>query len=313
MLRLPLARATIALAGVPAIAQLQPTSTAHLEPKFPDKPTILRSIDAYESAARQAQAAQASNESVAKIYRRLGTLYEAVDLYLKAEDALNHAVALLRAGPQDQLAEVLGLLATLHSTTNAMRKAVSENLEALKIRESIADPVGIAESQNDLAATYVRYGRYKQAVDYAIQAVAVIADNLKAAPDSRIAVRETLANALCGIHQCYRAIPLLQDAIQLASESLGPESLSVGIATYLLGYAEWHNGNQLLAEELMKRGIDRMKVGFGYGHMVYIGAMAQYAKLLRERGEVEAASAAEREVRQTVDVVDVRSFTARQQ
>jgi tetratricopeptide (TPR) repeat protein len=310
MLRIRLAIATIALAGVPAIAQLEAT-TANIQPKFPTKPAIMRSIDAHEAAAHQAQAANASNESIAKIYRNLGTLYESVDMYPKAEDSLSHAVALLRTGPQDQLADVIGLLATLHSTMNETRKAESEHREALKIRETIGSPLGIAESQNDLAAVYVRERHYKQAMDYATKAEAAIANDLKAPPDSRIAVRETLANALCGLHQCERAIPLLQDAIQLSRESFGDDSLSVGIASYLLGYAEWHNGNQLLAEELMKRGTDRMKVGFGFGHMVYAGAMEQYAKLLQERGEVEAASAVQRELRQVADVVDARSFTAR--
>jgi len=62
---------------------------------------------------------------------------------------------------------------------------------------------------------------------------------------------------------------------------------------------------------LMKRGTDRMKAERGWGHAFYMGAMEQYAKLLRQRGEVEAASAAQRETRQAADVVDARSFTAR--
>jgi len=39
--------------------------------------------------------------------------------------------------------------------------------------------------------------------------------------------------------------------------------------------------------------------------------MSQYARFLRERGQVEAAVTAEREVRQAEAVVDVRSFTGR--
>jgi len=311
MVRIRLAIATIVLAGVPAIAQQQATTTAQVQSRFPDKPETMRRIDLYEDAARQAVRGHVPNDSLVKIYRNLGILYQEAGLYLKAEDAMRHTVALLRAGPPDQLADAIGVLATLHVVMDKAHQAENEHLEALKIRESVGDPIGIAETENDLAAVNVKLGRYRQAAEYAQKAEAAIGDDPKAPPDARIAVRETLANALCGFHQCDRAIPLLQDAIRLGRESFGPDSLSVGVATYILGYAEWHNGNQVLAEELMKRGTDRMRADFGWGHAIYVNAMAQYAKLLRQRGEVEAASAAQREVRQAADVVDARSFTRR--
>jgi tetratricopeptide (TPR) repeat protein len=313
MVHIRLAIAAIALAGVPAIAQQEASTTAQIEPKFPDKTEIMRRIDLYESAAHRAVPGDVPNESLVKIYTNLGALYEDVALYLKAEDAMRHTVALLRAGPQDQLADAIGHLAALHIAMNETHQAEKELLEAIRIRESAGDPVGIAECDIDLANLYARLGHYKQAVDHAQKAEAVIADDPKVGADSRIAARESLANALCGIHQCERAIPLLQDAIQLARESFGPDSLSVGIGYYLLGNAEWQAGNPRLAEELMKRGTDRMRVELGWGHVIYVNAMAQYAKLLRQRGEVEAASAAQHEVRQAADVVDARSFTARPQ
>lgn len=314
MVCIRLAIATLALAGVPAIAQQESTTTpANIQPKAPGRPEIMRTIDAYEASAQRAQAGHVSNDSLVKIYRNLGILYEDVELYVKAEDAFGHAVALLRTGPQDELADVIGLQATLHAMMDKTHQAENEHLQALKIRESIGDPIGIAETENDLAGVYLRTGHYKQAMVYALKAKAAIGDDGKVAPDTWIAVREALAYALCGLHQCERAIPMLQDALQLARESFGPDSLSVGVGTYLLGYAEWHSGNQALAEELMRRGTSRMKGSVGWGHTIYIGAIQQYAKLLRERGEVEAASAALREVRQEADIVDARSFTARQQ
>ena len=61
----------------------------------------------------------------------------------------------------------------------------------------------------------------------------------------------------------------------------------------------------------MARGTARMKVDLGWGHAVYINVMSDYAQFLRERGQLEAAAVAQREVRQAQSVVDVRSLAGR--
>lgn len=316
MIRIHLTIATVTLflasSGVSAPAQQESAMPAHVQPTFLDRAEILRRIDLYEDAARRAVPGHVATESLVKIYSNLGILYREAGMYLKAEDALRHAVALLRSGQPNQLADALSHLAVLHIVMNNTRQAEMEQVEALKIRETMGDPVAVAESQNDLADVYIREGHHKQALSLAQRAAAVIADDQTVAADSRIAVRETLASALCGIHQCDKAMPLLRDAFDLAMQNFGPNSLSVGVATYLLGNAEWQNGDLPMAEEMMKRGIDCLRNDLGSSHAAYLNALAEYAKLLRQRGELEAASAAQREVRRSADVVDVRSFTARQ-
>jgi hypothetical protein len=83
----------------------------------------------------------------------------------------------------------------------------------------------------------------------------------------------------------------------------------VGVDQYLLGYAYWHCGDMNSASELMARGIARMKIDLGWGHVIYVNAVAQYAKFLRQSGQVEEAKSAESEVRQAKSLVDARSFT----
>jgi tetratricopeptide (TPR) repeat protein len=243
----------------------------------------------------------------------LGALYQYAGFYQKSEHAMRHVIDLLRTGRQDLLATAIGHLAILHNTMGQAHQAEKEQLEVLKIRHSIGDPVAIAQTEIDLANVFIKQGKYKQAVDYARHAEDVIADNPKVPADSRIAARENLAYALCGIRQCDKAIPLLLDAIQIARTNFGPDSLAAGISTYLLGFAYWHSGNPDAAAEFMERGIQRMKVDLGWGQVIYVNAIGQYAKFLRQRGETEAARVAEREVRQTAAVVDARSFTARPQ
>jgi tetratricopeptide (TPR) repeat protein len=318
--------ATLLLFGFAVAAETQtPTTFApRLEQIFPDKPSLMHGIELNEAALQRAQSTKAPGSTLVIIYSNLGSLYEEAALYLKAEDAMRHAIALLRTGPQDHLAAELGHLGMLHSAMDQTGEAEKETLEALRIRESIGDPVGIALASSDLAAVYIKQHHYKKALDPAQKANDILAQekgtsqvananlagNLQADPADRIAVRQTLAYALCGIHQCDRAIPLLQDAAKLASDSFGPDSLSVGCANFLLGSTYWHAGDMDNAAIWMQRGIQRMKVDMSWGHFVYLSAVAQYAAFLRKRGQTEAASAAELELRQARSVVDARSFTA---
>jgi hypothetical protein len=99
----------------------------------------------------------------------------------------------------------------------------------------------------------------------------------------------------------------------LAKGGFGAESLPVALARYHLGYAYWQNGDMSAAEVWMEQGTEGMRAQFGWGHPIYLDAMQQYATFLRQRGQLEAASTAEREVKRAESVVDARSFTARGQ
>jgi hypothetical protein len=84
--------------------------------------------------------------------------------------------------------------------------------------------------------------------------------------------------------------------------------LPVGIGYYMLGHAAWNCGQPADAAAWMQRGIDRMKRDLGWGHPVFITAMTDYAKFLRERGQKEEAASAEREIRMSQSVVDARTL-----
>jgi tetratricopeptide (TPR) repeat protein len=301
---------TISLAGAPLAAQ-QVTATRGDGAQFLDNAELLRRIDLYESAASKAESAHATDADKIRIYRNLGTAYLETAMYLKSEDAMRRAIALLRNGSQPDLADEIGELAVLHVAMGNVKQAERDELEALRIRDGVGDPIGIALTWNDLADLYVKERQFPKALDYAQRAMDVLANNPEVQATDRIAVRETLAFALCGTHQCAQAIPLLKDSIALAKTSLGSDSLSVGLASYLLGYACWQNGQMEEAALWMQRGTARMKADWGWGHTLYVNAMQQYAKFLRQRGQMESASVAEREVRQMPAVVDARSFAGR--
>jgi tetratricopeptide (TPR) repeat protein len=318
MIRLLIAVSMIGLAGISANGQqvsgnaLQTgAGVSRGAGDFPDKPELLRRIAMYETAIQNAKATHPADASLAKIYLDLGGLYGDAAMYLKAEDAMRQGILLLRRGPQDKLAEAIGHLAVLHIGMGELREAEKEELEALRVRESVGEPVGTAETWNDLADVYVKQRQYKKAVDYATKAMEVLGNDPKVSADDRIAVRQTLGYALCGERNFEMGVPLLQEAIEMAKSRYGADSLEVGVAYYLLGYASWQNGDLRNAAEWMGWGITRMKVDMGWGHPVYLNAVSQYAQFLRQQGQMEAADAEQREVRQAQAVVDVRTFTAR--
>jgi tetratricopeptide (TPR) repeat protein len=296
----------------PQQAEMSPPLSPHKTQRgFPDKAELLRRIGLNEIAIQRTEAAHAGSAGRVEIYLRLGRLYEDAGMYLKSEDALERAVSLLETGPQDRLAEAIGQLAGVHDLMGELREAEREQLEALRIRARVGDPLGTARTWNDLADLYLKQQRYKMAAKYAQRAMDVLGSRSEVAPEDRIAVRQTLAFALCRIRQCASAIPLLQDALELAKRHFGDDSLAVGVGYYLLGFASWQNGNRSDAAEWMERGTIRMKVDLGWGQAIYVNAMRQYARFLQEQGQFEAAMTAEREVKQAEAVVDARSITGR--
>lgn len=293
---------------VPASAQ---TASPPPSPRFPSRIELIREIDVNENALRAAESAHAAKLTIARIYDNLGALYVDAALYLKAEDAMQHAVALLQDGPPDRLAEDISTLAMLHNVMGDSTKAEKEQLRAIGIRETLPDSLALTLARSDLAGVYIKQHKYAKAVAPARQAVEVLAATPATDPSKLIAAQQRLALALCGLHRCDKAVEVFHEASELAQRSYGPDSLTVGITTYLLGYFYWKDGNINAAADAMRRGTARMRLDMGWGHAIYLNAMAQYAKFLRERGEVDAASTAELEVRKATSTVDVRTFTAR--
>jgi hypothetical protein len=63
--------------------------------EIPTRAELLRRIDVYEAAARDAESVHASDVTVAKVYGRLASLYSDAAMYPRAEMALEHAIFLL--------------------------------------------------------------------------------------------------------------------------------------------------------------------------------------------------------------------------
>jgi tetratricopeptide (TPR) repeat protein len=305
------------VAGATAISQSKPVpapdqkaGSAQMADWNLDKPAVLRLIALNEAEARD-EATRADRKRLVMIYSNLGILYADAGMFLKAEDAVRRAIALLKNGPQDQLADQTEQLAVVHLAMSKMPQAEKEEKRALQIREAVGDPVGTALSESALAGLYGAERKSTKSLDYAERAYAVLAEHAGVSVADRVGVRHTLGFALTSTHHCDRGIGILEDALALTKINPGAGTMSPGYSEYLLGFGYWQCGDQNHAAEWLERGTTDMRGAYGWGHVMYVNAMKQYAQFLRESGQQQAAASAEAVVHQAETVVDASSLTGR--
>jgi tetratricopeptide (TPR) repeat protein len=269
---------------------------------------LLRQIALEEAEARSSEKAHADRSHLTEIYAYLGNLYANAAMYPKAEDAMRRAIALMKNGPQDQLALELGQLGVLHVQMGDISQADRDEMQALRSREAVGDPIGIALAWNDIAGLYDEEHKFKKAVDFGQKAFAVLANRTDLDPSDRIGVRQTLGYALTSIRNCDQGIPMLKDAVELSISNFGKENPKLGYPEYVLGFGYWHCGDWGRAAEWLDRGTTRMKADFGWDRSLYLNAMRQYSRFLRESGQPEAAVNAETVVNQANALVDARTL-----
>jgi tetratricopeptide (TPR) repeat protein len=276
-----------------------------------NKPHLLRLIELNEAAIRSAKAAHEAPARIAEFYENLGGLYADAALYLKSQDAMRRAIAYLKNGSQPELANEIGQLAVVDLELGNPRQAEHDELQTLRIRQAIGDPVTTALAWNELAGLYDEQQKFKQAVHFAERAYEVLGNRPDVSAGDNISVREAFGFALTGARDCARGIPILKEALAIAQSHHPEDSLQLGYAEYVLGFGYWHCSDQGNAAVWLERGTTRMKADFGWDQTIYLNAMRQYARFLRSTGQSEAATIAESVVNQANAVVDAQSLTGR--
>ncbi len=318
MIRLLQGTLALLLAGTVGATQLH-ASTAPQDaaeaagdaPTEMDKADLLQRIARFETAIRNDEAAHANHNRLAALYTSLGNLYADAGLYLKAEDTMKHAIANMKEGPRNDLGDELAQLAVVHVELMKFKQAEQDEMEALQIRGSLGDPVGIAFTWRDLAGLYSVEHKFKKAADYGQRAYDVLGNRADVSADDRVAVRQALGYAMTNVKNCGQGILALKDALELARRSFGDLVTKTGYAEYVLGIGYWHCGDRDHAAEWLHRGTADMKADFGWDRSIYLNAMNQYALFLRSTGQLEAAADAQAVVNQAGATVDAQSLTRR--
>ena len=270
----------------------------------------LRKINQLEAAAREGESAHVSDVALANVYSELASLYESAAKYDQCEGALQRAISLFRHSPESrrQLADDLDNLGLLHVVMDKMRQAQGEESEALQLRQTLGDSLGIARSWNSQAGFYFMEHKYAASRDFARRAIDEFSVNEHASLFDRVSSRINLALALCSMKDCPSAIPPLKDAIDIAKAGFKPNDFPIGLGDFFLGYAYWKSGSSSEAGPYMKEGIAIMKGQVSPGNPVYLNALRKYALFLHKSQRAEDANAIEREIRLAENVIDVHSI-----
>ena len=281
--------------------------------EIPTRAELLKRISAFEAAAKEAQSGGASDDTVAKIYAGLASFYEDAGMYAQSVRALDHAVSLLRRNAElnGELATNINHLGMLHAEMGRMREAEREEMEALRLRENVGNPLENARSWNALSGLYFKERKYTSSRDLAQRAMDEFSKDKEADVMDRISSRMNLSLALCYMKECSSAVPVLKDAVAIAKVAFKANDFPIGESEFLLGFAYWKSGDVAGANEYMEAGTSLMKVQLGWGHPAYLNALGHYARFLRENHRVEDAEAVERQIRRAEAVVDVHSIQTR--
>ena len=86
--------------------------------------------------------------------------------------------------------------------------------------------MAIGASYRQLSALYLKHREFKKAVEYGQRAMDAIGEDPRVNPDDWVAVRFTVARALCESGNCGRAIPLLEQGIEQAKSELWGEEFA---------------------------------------------------------------------------------------
>ena len=272
---------------------------ATLNAQILTKDDLQKEIATYEAAARQNEASNMAALQAGRIWFHLGTLYQDAGKYGQSELAFERAMRFLTIEPVSKadLAATIDDLGTLYLEMGKVKESERAESKALKMREQSGLKSDLSRSWYHLATLYLREHHSQKAKEFAERAVDAFFANPNAAPQDKIGSLLVLASALCQSHVYPQAIAKLQSGLQMANETYGPEKVPTALSAFLLGYADWKNGDIASASQLMQRGTEVLGKELGWGHPAYLSVMTQYARFLRASHRQDLARTVEQEVK----------------
>lgn len=270
------------------------------------KQQLLGQVSGFEEMVRKGEKAHRTDIEMGRLYWYLGVVCETAGKFGESESALMRSVALLRRTDDGgDLSEALDSLASVHMQIAEMRKAGSEEREALELRQKLGKKLLIARSWTTLADLSNQRGDFAQARDLAQKAVDEFSMDAEATAIDKLNASDALGMALCGLKNYAVAASLMARALREAKSAPPADDLGLGIGEFLLGYAHWKSGDVADAGREMKEGAKMMSMNGALEHPLYVTVLRQYAKFLHEMKDVEETKDVERQLRQAEAVVDV--------
>jgi len=239
---------------------------------------------------------RAQGNSDGKAWLKLAILRQNAAHYRDSEQAYRRAIALLKSGDRDTLADAMDRMGTMYAECGEFSKAERLERKALDIRERENDVTLIGISHTHLSVLLLGKREYASAEAEAEMATRLLipkqtqpVSQTTATPENQMSALINLALVQCARGACRSAEPQLRCALRIAHMNYSDNSIPVGFIDFLLGYVLWKSGDNQSAEELMRNGTQELSTQLGWGHPMYVRAMKQFETFLTQAGHTSEA------------------------
>ena len=216
------------------------------------------------------------------LWAQLASEYQYAAEFLKAEDAYNKSLHLLKSAPaaRAEYAATLESLSALYLLYGRVDDAESVRKQALAVREKLGNPSDIGLSQVHLANVAIARRQFKKAERLALRGMEEMESSSNPPRSGMLSGLITVTYARCRQGHYSEGLMSAQQAVAFANTHFEPESAAVAFALETLGFAEWKNGAVQDGEKAMLHGIQILRTKLVPADPRLAGALLQYQDYL---------------------------------
>src|SRR5882724_10453000 len=210
---------------------------------------IARDMDLIQTAEQQHR----PEAERGALWAKLASEYQYAAEFLKAEDAYNKSLHLLKAAPtaKAEYAATLESLSTLYLLYSRVDEAESVRKQALAVREKLGNSFEIGRSQILLANVAIARRQFKKAERLSLRGMEEMESSSNPPRAGILSGLITVTYAHCLRGHCDQGLTSAQQGLAFVNSNFVPESVAVGFALETLGFAEWKTGAGQEGEKAM--------------------------------------------------------------
>jgi ATP/maltotriose-dependent transcriptional regulator MalT len=216
------------------------------------------------------------------LWAQLASEYQYAAEFLKAEDAYNKSLHLLKTAPsaKTEYAGTLESLATLYLLYGHVDEAESVRKQALAVHKKLGNRFDIGLSQIHLANVAIARRQFKKAERLSLRGMEEMESSPNPPRAGILSGLITVTYAQCLRGHCDQGLTRAQQGLAFVNSHFVPESVAVGFALETLGFAEWKTGAGQEAEKAMLHGIQILRTNLVPADPRLRGALVQYGNYL---------------------------------
>jgi tetratricopeptide (TPR) repeat protein len=239
---------------------------------------IVRDMESIHIAEQQ----QRPEAERGALWAQLASEYQYVAEFLKAEDAYNKSLHLLKTAPsaKAEYAGTLESLATLYLLYGHIDEAERVRKQALAVHKKLGNRFDIGLSQIHLANVAIARRQFKKAERLSLRGMEEMESSSNPPRAGILSGLITVTYAHCLRGHCDQGLTSAQQGLAFVNSNFVPESVAVGFALETLGFAEWKTGAGQEGEKAMLHGIQILRTNLVPADPRLRGALVQYGNYL---------------------------------